>query len=107
MRSAAQFALALTTVGSEANALALARVLVGRRLAACVNVIPKVRSVYRWKGKREEAREWLLVMKTRRKNLTRMEKVIRELHSYEVPEILSIALDQGSSAYLKWLGAEI
>ena len=76
--------LVLTTAGSEAEARKIANQLVERRLAACVNIIPRIQSVYRWEGKVETAEEFLLIIKTTKARST--EEAIRELHSYELPE---------------------
>src|SRR5690349_21225817 len=94
--------IVLTTAGSADEARRIAEGLVERKLAACVNIVPKITSIYRWKGKVEEAEEWLLLIKT----AVAFEKVrdaIRELHSYELPECLAIAIEDGSPEYLKWL----
>ncbi|HUY19759.1 MAG TPA: divalent-cation tolerance protein CutA [Candidatus Binataceae bacterium] len=95
--------LVLVTAGSEREARRIARALVEERLAACVNIVARVRSIYRWRDAIEEAREYLLVIKTRAALYLRLERRVRELHSYEVPEILSLALDRGHQAYVKWL----
>ena len=97
----------LTTAGSAQEARKLARALVERRLAACVNVVPRIESVYRWQGKVESAREWLLVVKTTRARVKAVQAAIRELHSYDLPECIAIAIDAGSPAYLKWLTAQV
>jgi periplasmic divalent cation tolerance protein len=98
--------MVFSTVGSERNALRISRALVSARLAACVNVVPGIRSIYRWKGKTEEGREFLLIVKTRATNLSRVEETIRKLHTYEVPEILSLRIEKGSDRYLRWLETE-
>lgn len=100
---AAQFRVALTTVGSLEEGRGMAHVLVERRLAACVNLIPKLTSVYRWKGAIEEAEEVLLVMKTTKERLADLEAAMRELHPYEVPEFLVLPVESGSQPYLAWL----
>jgi periplasmic divalent cation tolerance protein len=105
-RSAAQARLALVTAGRQREALAIARTLVRERLAACVNVVGPVRSIYRWKGAIEDAREYLLIIKTRARLFARVERRVRELHSYETPEVLAIAPSAGSAPYLSWLFAE-
>ena len=97
----------LTTTDSERRANQIARALVERRLAACVNIVPKIQSVYRWQEKVETAEEWLLVIKTSQKRFKAIEALIQELHSYELPEVLSIAIEGGSKAYLKWLEAGV
>ncbi len=96
--------LVLTTVGSKDEARKMGRALVERRLAACVNLVPQVRSIYRWKGQIEEAEEWLLILKTTRAAFERVREAILELHSYDVPECVSVAVDDGSVEYLSWIG---
>lgn len=95
--------LVLTTAGSKEEAQRIARTLVERRLAACVNVVPQIESVYRWQGNIEEAEEWLLLIKTTSAAFERVRDAIKELHSYELPECICLAVDGGSSAYLEWL----
>jgi periplasmic divalent cation tolerance protein len=93
----------LTTIGADADGPALARTLVEERLAACVNVLPTMTSVYRWKGQVEQDREQQLVIKTTSDRLDPLEARVRELHTYELPEFLVIAADAGSAAYLAWV----
>jgi periplasmic divalent cation tolerance protein len=95
--------LVLTTAGSEAEAKKIAEMLVERRLAACVNIIPRVHSVYRWQGKVESAEEFLLLAKTVKKKEEEVYAAIREMHSYELPECISIPVEGGSAEYLKWI----
>jgi periplasmic divalent cation tolerance protein len=99
--------IVLTTAGSDEEARRLARALVERRLAACVNLVTPVESVYRWKGKVETAREWLLLIKTTAASLAAVEAAIRELHSYELPECLHLAIEGGSEEYLGWIGESV
>ena len=87
------------------RATSLARALVDEGLAACVNVVPGVRSIYRWEGKVEEADEVLCLIKTRAEIFDRLRRRVAELHPYDVPEILSFAVDDGSPAYLDWVRA--
>ena len=94
----------LSTCGSEDEARQLARALVESHLAACVQIVPSVQSCYRWEGKIEEAAEWLLVIKSRRDLLDELRTAISKLHSYEVPEVVALAIEGGSPAYLDWLG---
>ena len=78
--------LVLTTAGSEEEARKIAHALVERKLAACVNIVPQIESVYRWQGKVESAREWLLLIKTTSEKFSVVRDAIRELHSYDLPE---------------------
>jgi periplasmic divalent cation tolerance protein len=95
--------LVLTTASSTEESKKIARALVESRLAACVNIISKIESVYRWKGKVEEAQEYLLVIKTTAEAFPAVRDKIQELHSYEVPECIAITVDEGGEAYLKWI----
>lgn len=95
--------LVLTTTGSKEEAEKIARALVERRLAACVNIVPQIQSVYRWEGKIEQAEEYLLLIKTFGTAFDQVRDAIKELHSYQLPECLSFAIDGGSMAYLKWI----
>jgi periplasmic divalent cation tolerance protein len=97
------FRIVLTTADSEELADRIARTLVERRLAACVNVVGPVSSVYRWKGEIVRDRERMLVIKTSAERFPELREAIRELHSYDVPEVLAIAVDDGDRAYLDWL----
>lgn len=95
--------LVLTTVGSLDDGKEMARSLVERRLAACVNFVPNLTSIYRWQGEVEEANEVLLLIKTIENQLSALEAAIRELHSYDVPEFLVLSIESGSRPYLSWL----
>ena len=95
--------LVLTTAGNEAEARKIAHDLVGRQLAACVNIIPRIQSVYRWEGKVETAEEYLLVIKTTKGRGADVQAAIRELHSYDLPECIVISMEGGSAEYLKWI----
>jgi periplasmic divalent cation tolerance protein len=95
--------LVMTTVGSREEAERIAAVLVEAHLAACVNVVPGVNSVYRWQGKVERAEEVLLLIKTTVESLEGVEATLRRLHSYELPEFLVLQPEAGSKAYLDWL----
>lgn len=96
----------LVTAGSEEEARTLARTLVSERLVACANVLPGVRSIYHWEGKVADDAEHLLVLKTRRTLFGEVERRVRELHSYDVPEVIACEIVEGSPAYLAWLLAE-
>ena len=93
----------LSTAGSEEEARKIAHTLVERGLAACVNIIPQIESIYRWQGKIEESREWLLLIKTSAENFPGVRDAIRELHSYDLPECIAINIADGSAEYLQWI----
>jgi periplasmic divalent cation tolerance protein len=96
--------LVLTTLGADADALTFARTLVEEHLAACVNVLPPMTSVYRWRDRIEEDQERQIVVKTTRQQVAALEQRLRELHPYELPEVLVLATSGGSDAYLQWVG---
>lgn len=96
----------LSTAGSADEAERIASVLVAERLAACVNLVPSVTSIYRWQGAVERATEVLMVIKTRRALAPRLVARLQELHSYEVPEAIVVPIDGGSRPYLAWVLGE-
>jgi periplasmic divalent cation tolerance protein len=102
-----QARIVLSTAGSREEAEKIGNALVERRLAACVSIVPQVRSIYRWQGKVEQAEELLLIIKTTAKQFGSVRDLIRELHSYELPECVCIELENGSDAYLKWLEGSV
>lgn len=97
----------LTTVGTEEEASSIARELVCRRHAACVNVIAGVKSTYRWQEKVCRDSEYLLVIKTGAEQYAEVERAIRELHSYELPEILAFEATRGEKGFLDWLAQAV
>jgi periplasmic divalent cation tolerance protein len=103
----AAYVQVLTTVGSEEEAGRIARLLVERRLAACVQVVGPIVSRYRWQGKVEEEREWQCLAKTTRAAYEATEAAIREVHSYEEPEIIATPILAGSAGYLAWIGENV
>jgi periplasmic divalent cation tolerance protein len=96
----------LVTAPSAEKAAAIARALVEERLAACGNVVPGVRSIYRWEGRVQEDDEVLLVLKTTGRRFEALRDRVLQLHPYEVPEVLALPVEAGSEKYLAWVGAE-
>jgi periplasmic divalent cation tolerance protein len=100
--------IVLVTCGSRKEARKIARLLVEQRLAACVSEIAMpVASTYRWKGKVESAKEFLLLIKTSKKRFAAVRDAVRKLHSYDVPEIIALPIAAGSRAYLDWIQASV
>lgn len=95
--------IVLSTAGSEEEARKIAQYLVEQKWAACVNIVPQVESIYRWQGKVESGGDWLLLIKTTAKQFEKVRDAIRELHSYDVPECIAVAIEDGSPEYLRWL----
>ena len=95
--------IVLSTAASEEEARNIAQALVARRLAACVNIVGPIHSVYRWKGAVESAAEHLLIIKTTSAAFPRVRDAIRELHSYELPECVMLSIEAGSEDYLHWI----
>jgi periplasmic divalent cation tolerance protein len=102
-----EHAVVMSTASSADEAQRIADALVERRLAACVNVLSGVRSTYRWRDAVERADEWLLVVKTRRERFDDVARAIRELHSYEVPEVVLLDVARGDARYLAWIDASV
>lgn len=97
--------LVLVTTGSESEATKISRVLVEKELAACVNIIPGVRSIFRWEGKISEEQEFLLLAKTIRQAFDQLVSVVQANHSYSVPEVIAVPIQCGSQEYLTWVKA--
>lgn len=97
----------LTTAGSHEEARKIARGLAERGLAACVNIVARVESIYRWQGRVEEAEEFLLIIKTTEAAAARVQDAIREMHSYELPECIVVSITDGNEDYLKWIGDSV
>ncbi len=96
-----------TSCDSEEQAVLLARHLVEKRVAACVNITPGARSFFHWKGAIEDTTEWLLVIKSRRDLFPALRAEIAKIHTYEVPELLALPVVEGSESYLAWLDREL
>lgn len=101
--AALQYVLTFITAGSMEEAVAISRALVEERLAACCNIVNPVTSVYRWGGSVVEDAEILIIAKTRKSLLKPLIERVASMHSYEVPEVISVALGQGHPPYMKWL----
>lgn len=95
-----------TTISNKDGASKISKALIGKRLAACVQISGPIKSVYRWKGKVETAKEWVCIIKTRKSLYKKVEKIIKAMHPYEIPEIIVTPIAQGSRDYLKWLSNE-
>ncbi|HSG39253.1 MAG TPA: divalent-cation tolerance protein CutA [Thermoanaerobaculia bacterium] len=102
-----QAIVVVTTVGTEEQAYLIAREIVARRQAACVNILPGIRSIYRWKGKICKDGELLLLIKTLEEEFEGVAATIRELHSYELPEILSFSVTRGERSFLDWIAGSV
>src|ERR1700704_4541441 len=101
--SARQYRIVLVTCGSIAEARRIGRTVVEKKLAACANIVRGVESIYRWKGKVERAREVLVVIKTTVNRLPELERDMKQLHSYDVPEFIVLPIIAGSRRYFVWL----
>jgi periplasmic divalent cation tolerance protein len=100
--------IVLVTCGSAMEARRIARRLVEQRLAACVNILEvPVRSIYRWKGNVESATETLLIIKSSRKRFAALQRAVKKLHSYDLPEIIALPVESGSREYLSWIGESV
>jgi periplasmic divalent cation tolerance protein len=97
----------LSTTGSEDEASKIAEHLVSNRLAACVNIIPSITSVYRWKGEMNSDREILMVIKTDASRFEEIKTAVRNMHSYETPELIAISIQQGLQQYLDWISESV
>ena len=96
----------LVTTPTPERAAEIARALVDERLAACGNVVPGIRSIYRWEGKVQDDQEALLVLKTTRARFEALRDRVLALHPYQVPEVIALAIEAGSAPYLEWIAAE-
>lgn len=102
--TATDYVIVMTTLPADADAGTFAQALVEARLAACVNLLPVMESVYRWEGRIDQERERQLVIKTSRLNLPALWDRVRDLHPYEVPEFIVLPIIDGNDAYLRWVG---
>ncbi len=102
-----KYCCVLSTVPSIKKARTLAGLLVSRRLAACVQILPGLESHYRWRGKKETSKEVLLLIKTKASLYRKLEKAVLKNHPYEVPEIVCLPITKGSKRYLSWIDTEV
>lgn len=103
----AEARIVLTTLSDEPQAEKFATALVERRLAACVNIVGPIRSIYRWKGSIEREHEFLLIIKTTSDQAARLEAAFKELHPYKLPERVELSVEGGSEEYRAWIGSEV
>ena len=103
IRTNGRYRIALVTCASIAEARRIGRSALEKRLAACANIFPGVESIYRWKGKVERAREVPVVIKTTAARLRELEREVKQMHSYDVPEFIVLPIVAGSREYLKWI----
>jgi periplasmic divalent cation tolerance protein len=103
IRNGARYRVVLVTCASAEEARRIGRAVVDKKLAACANILAGVESIYSWKGKVERAREVLIMIKTTAKRLGRLEREVKRLHNYEVPEFVVLRIAAGSNEYLAWI----
>jgi periplasmic divalent cation tolerance protein len=101
-----EISIVLVTAGSAEEAAMIGRTLIEERLGACANIVPHIRSIYRWRGKIYDEQEFLIIIKTRTSLFEAVQKRVKELHSYEVPEIISLPIALGLPQYLEWVEEE-
>jgi periplasmic divalent cation tolerance protein len=101
------YRLAITSCPSMAEAESLAAKIIEAKLAACINIVPGVLSLYEWRGKLEKEQELLLLIKTRSEGIPELEKLIQASHSYELPELIAVPIEQGLAPYLDWIDAQL
>ena len=107
MVNASEVIVVFMTAGNRDEASRLAEILIDEQLAACVQILPEMESIYRWQGKVERQAEVLIIAKTTQPLFPKLEARIREAHSYETPEIVAIPLTAGSAPYLSWLNSSV
>ncbi|MEN8170743.1 MAG: divalent-cation tolerance protein CutA [Pseudomonadota bacterium] len=101
------YRLVITTCPSMAEAEALAEKLLTARLAACVNIVPGIQSLYEWQGKLQRDQEFLLLIKSRSEGFPELEKLVQSSHSYELPELIAVPIEEGLAPYLNWIDAQL
>jgi len=106
MSAMSEISIVLITAGSEEEAATIGLTLVEEQLAACANIVPHLRSIYRWKGEIHDEQEFLIIVKTRTLLFQALQERVKDLHSYEVPEIISVPVAGGLPQYLEWVSME-
>jgi len=101
------YSLIISTASSRDEAQHIARALVDRKLVACVNIVGPIESIYRWKGEIENSQEFMLLMKTESDRFDRVREAVKALHSYEVPEVIQVPIENGLPAYLEWISGSV
>ena len=101
----ADYIQVFTTTGKKEDAVRIAKILLEKRLAGCIQIIGPVSSLYWWKGKMEESEEWLCIIKSEKSLYNELEKTIKDNHPYEVPEIIAVPIIMGNQDYLDWLNS--
>ncbi|MFA6357771.1 MAG: divalent-cation tolerance protein CutA [Candidatus Omnitrophota bacterium] len=104
---APMFVVIFVTAGNKKEAREIAQTLIRQKLAACVNILGKVESLFFWESKIDHAQEYLLVIKSKKDKLPKIIKLVEAIHSYEVPEIIALPIIAGSKAYLRWINASL
>jgi len=107
MGNKSQYIQIFTTVTKRSDAERVAKFLLDKKLSACTQIIGPITSVYKWKGKFEKSKEWLCIVKTHQKHYTKIEKTIKEIHPYELPEIIATPIIKGSREYLGWMRKQV
>ncbi|WP_455378093.1 divalent-cation tolerance protein CutA [Petrachloros mirabilis] len=105
-RASGRVLIVLTTASSQNEATRIARAVANERLAACINIIPGITSIFRWDSRVQKSREVLLIFKTTRQRYPALERMIQSMHSYDVPEIIALSVESGFIKYIKWIGQE-
>ncbi len=106
MADKAKYIQISTTVAKRSDAERIAKILSDKKLSACTQIIGPITSVYRWRGKIEKSKEWLCVTKTKKSKYRKIEKAIKDIHPYELPEIIATPIIAGSQEYLRWIQKE-
>jgi len=105
-KSAGEIFVILVTVANQEEAVRIGEGVVKAKLAACANVVPGIRSIYRWKGKVVNSQEFLLILKSSKARSSELEKAIKAMHTYETPEIIALPVKKGLDRYLRWVQTE-